>query len=110
VVHTLDLKTGSGFQTSVFLSGELSPDFYFSKTLTTITKRKTAVFVLNRLKDTETCFVGEGVGTFLSTGCSFKSSLKMCRQPSEICLNPPGDARHQFCIRKLKNQTSTQTH
>ncbi len=46
----------------------------------------------------------------MSTGCSFKSSLKICCQPSKICLNPPGDAHHQFCIRKLKNQTSTQTH
>ncbi len=30
----------------------------------------------------------------MSTGCSFNSLFKDCRQPGEICLNPRWDVRY----------------
>jgi hypothetical protein len=59
-----DLKTDSGFQTSVLLSGELSPDFYFSKTLTTITKGTRAVFHFKSPKSDRNFFCWGGCWDF----------------------------------------------
>jgi hypothetical protein len=44
------------------------------------------------------------VSTFMSTGCSFKGSLKSCCQPGEICLNLPRDAHHPGSIRTLEKK------
>jgi hypothetical protein len=42
----------------------------------------------------------------MSPGCSFKSSLKQCRQVDEICLNLPRDARHSDPMSKLKKNNT----
>ncbi len=60
---------------SVFSFGDLSPFFYFKKTLAT---NKKGVFHLKSQKTDSNFFGmgGEGAITFMHTGCSFKSSLK----------------------------------
>jgi len=80
---------------TIFFSGELSLDFYFLKTLATNSREKRGGYSLEiAYKRLEIVFFGEGVGTIMFTGCSFKSSFKDCRRLGEICLNLRRDVRY----------------
>jgi hypothetical protein len=60
--------------TSVFVSGELAPDFYFKKTMATNTKG--VLDFRSPKSDGNFFFLWEDVATLMCIGCRFKSSLK----------------------------------